>query len=237
MLLYLRWSVPWVRVAVAALLVATLIELVHRDAWLLWPLEGTAVALLAGAAAWCLDEQAGAVVDVTPRGLAWRTAARAPAPALLAGVWLVTVWHARDSLFGHAGAVLVQGLAALAAGTAWATSRRAAGNPMPGLALAATVIPAGAGWALVRPLPDQLPVFPYGTATPGQWATSLVAWSAVAAASLVVLALELAEARWWLRRRRPVTAGGPGRPDGGTTGVGHAGRSTWAASRSGATRQ
>jgi hypothetical protein len=200
-------AVPWARIVLAAGLVILLMELVRWNPWILWPLEGTAVGLLAGAAAWCVDEEAAAVVDGAPRGLAWRTAARAPGILLLAGVWAATVWHARASLFDHASVVLLQGLAALAAGTAWATSRRAAGAPMPGLAFAATVIPTATGWALVRPLAEQLPVFPYGTTTTGQATASLVGWTLLGVVSLGVTALELAEVRWWRGRGHDAASG------------------------------
>ena len=79
MVRYAARAVPWVRISLAAALVALLMELVRWNPWVLWPLEGTAVGLLAGATAWCFDESAAVVVDVAPRGLAWRTAARTPA--------------------------------------------------------------------------------------------------------------------------------------------------------------
>src|ERR1700712_2266593 len=96
-------------------------ELVRWNAWVLWPLEGTAVGLLAGATAWCFDEVAAAVADAAPRGPAWRAPARAPAVALLLAAWTAPVLHAGDrALFGHRDAVLVQGLAAMAGGAALA---------------------------------------------------------------------------------------------------------------------
>ena len=152
-------------------------ELVRWNPWVLWPLEGTAVGLLAGAAAWCFDESAAVVVDVAPRGLAWRTAARTPVVLGLAAVWCGVVWHAGDdALFGRSADVLVQGLVALALGTAYAGWQRAWGEPMPGLLMAATVVPVTSAWALVRPFDASLPVFPYGTSSAGDWAASTAGW-------------------------------------------------------------
>src|SRR5215218_2945884 len=126
MLRYAARAVPWLRVSLAAGLVVLLMELVRWDPWVLWPLEGTAVGLLAGAAAWSFDESAAVVVDVAPRGLAWRTAARTPAVLVLAAVWCGVVAHAGDrALFGQSTEVLVQGLVGLAVGSAYATWRRA----------------------------------------------------------------------------------------------------------------
>ena len=103
-------AVPWGRVALAAALVVVLMELVRWNPWVLWPLEGTAVGLLAGAAAWCFDETAAAVVDTSPRGLSWRAAARSPAVLLLILAWAFAVARVgNDAAFGHLGAVLVQG--------------------------------------------------------------------------------------------------------------------------------
>lgn len=121
-------GVPWPLVGVTALLVPGLLALVRLDPWRLWPLQGTAVGLLAAAVGWCLDESAAAVVDPAPRGLAWRTLARAAGIAVLLVAWSAGVWWARDGLFGHASAVFGQGLAAAAVGIAWVTWRRAHGE-------------------------------------------------------------------------------------------------------------
>src|SRR5215218_9141615 len=119
MLRYAARAVPWLRVSLAAGLVVLLMELVRWDPWVLWPLEGTAVGLLAGAAAWCFDETAAAVADTSPRGLAWRAAARSPAVLLLILAWAFAAARlGNDATFGHLDAVRVQGLAAIAIGAA-----------------------------------------------------------------------------------------------------------------------
>jgi hypothetical protein len=187
-------------------LVVLLLELVRWEPWVLWPLEGTAVGLLAGASAWCFDESAAVVVDVAPRSLAWRTAARTPAVLALALVWAAVVRHAGErALFGRSTDVLVQGLVALAVGAGYAAWRRAWGEPMPGLLLAATVVPVTSAWALVRPFSSAVPVFPYGTSSASDWAASTLGWIILAALALVALAAALLEAPWWpvrLRRAR-----------------------------------
>ncbi len=202
MLRYAARAVPWGRIALAAALIVLLMELVRWDPWVLWPLQGTAVGLLAGAAAWCFDESAAVVVDVAPRSLAWRTAARAPAVLGLALVWSAVVWHADGAaLFGQGPRVLVEGLVALAVGAGYAGWRRAAGEPTPGLVLATAVVPLTSAWALVRPFDSTVPVFPYGTSSAGDWAISTAAWLVLGTVSLVALAAALSDAPWWSLRR------------------------------------
>lgn len=197
MMAYATRAVPWLRVTLAAALVVILMLLVRWDPWTLWPLQGTAVGLLAGAAAWCFDEEAAAVVDVAPRGMAWRALARGPAVALLLLAWVVSVLYAGDELlFGHRDAVLVQGLVAVAAGTGFALWRRTAGDAVPGLLGATVVVPATTVWALVRPF-DNLPIFPYANATSAAWETSVIGWVVLGSGSLAVAILALGEVRWW----------------------------------------
>ena len=155
MVTYAARAIPWLRVLLAAGLVVVLMELVRWNPWVLWPLEGTAVGLLAGATAWCFDESAAVVVNTSPRGLAWRTAARSPGVVLLALAWGLGVLRlGNGAVIGHVAAILVQGLVAIAAGAAFACLRRAEGEAVPGLLFATVVVPAvtgvGAGPALRR---------------------------------------------------------------------------------------
>jgi hypothetical protein len=188
-----RLSLPWGRLAAAAVLLGVLMDGVRRWPWLLWPLEGIAVGLLAAAVAWCLDEPAGAVVDAAPRPLWWRTVARSAGIVALVGVWTVAVWSARHSLFGHPWDVWIQGMAGSAVGVAWATWRRSAGARTPGIAFAAGLVPVAALWALIRPLEGTIPVFPY---VDGDWTTSTTGWIGVGLAASVCLALVLFDSRW-----------------------------------------
>ncbi len=199
MLRHAARGVPWPLVAVTALLVPGLLALVRLDPWTLWPLQGVAVGLLAGAAGWCLDEPAAAVVDPAPRGLAWRTLARATGITALLAAWSAGVWWARDELFDHPWTVFGQGLAATTIATAWVTWQRARGEACPGQRWALAVVPVTTAWALVRPLDRHLPVFPYTSAAPG-WGTSAAGWTTVAVLAGVVLALVLMrEGRSWER--------------------------------------
>lgn len=202
MMSYAARAVPWVRIVVAGALVVGLMELVRWDPWMLWPLEGAAVGLLAAATAWCFDETAAAVVDPAPRGVAWRTAARAPGVLLLLGCWVAVVVHAGDAaLFGQRDAVLVQGLAAVAAGAAYACWRRGRGEAAPGLLVAPVIVGVTLSWALVRPFEEVLAVFPYGTSSTRDWQLSVAGWATMGVAALLVLGAALAEAPWWRSRR------------------------------------
>jgi hypothetical protein len=215
MVRYAARAVPWARVALAVVLIVVLMELVRWNPWVLWPLEGTSVGLLAGATAWCFDEAAAVVVDVAPRSLAWRTAARTPAVLGLALVWCAVVWHAGDDgLFGRSGWVLVQGLAALAFGAAYAEWRRACGEPMPGLLLATTIVPLTSAWALVRPFEATFPVFPYGSSSASDWAASTAGWVTLGMLASVALVVALTDALWWSARiRRSAAQGSPAHED------------------------
>jgi hypothetical protein len=194
-------GVPWPLIGAAALLLPGLLALVRYDPWTLWPLQGTAVGLLAGAVGWCLDERAAAVVDAAPRGLAWRTVARSAGIVVLLAFWSAGVWWARGALYGHPWAVFGQGVAAAAIATAWVTWRRACGEASPGQRWAVTVIPATTAWALVKPLDRQLPVFPYAFGNEyGDWAVSAASWTAVGLLAAVLLLLILTrEGRPWER--------------------------------------
>lgn len=195
---YVARAVPWTRVALAAGLVVVLVELVRWNPWVLWPLEGTAVGLLAGATAWCFDETSAAVVDSAPRGLAWRTMARSPGPLLLLVTWTAVVFHAgTETTFGHRDEIWFQGVAACLAGAAYATWRRSCGEASPGVRFATAVVPTTTAWALLRPFDHTLAVFPYATTTSAGWDRSTSSWLALTIAAVVTLAVVLADARWW----------------------------------------
>jgi hypothetical protein len=201
MLRHAARGVPWPLIGAAALLVPGLLALVRYDPWTLWPLQGTAVGLLAGAVGWCLDEPAAAVVDPAPRGLAWRTLARAIGIAVLVAAWSAGIWWARTGLYGHPWAVLGQGLAATVVATTWVTWRRACGEASPGQRWALATVPATTAWALVKPLEKQVPVFPYAFGGEyGDWGVSAAGWTATGVLAGVLLVLILTrEGRAWER--------------------------------------
>ena len=203
MIRYAAAAVPWTRIATAACLVVALMELVGRWPWTMWPLEGAAVGLLAGATAWCFDEPAAAVVDPAPRSLRWRTVARASGVLVLVAAWVLSVWRAWDNLFAHPWAVTGQGIGACLAGAAWATWRRSGGEPSPGLVLATSVVPVATAWALIRPFEKEFPVFPYGYEGSGDWDISQAGWTLAAAGAAAILFAALADARWWRTHVRP----------------------------------
>ena len=197
-------AVPWGRVVLAAGLVVLLLDLVRRDPWGLWPLQGAAAGLVAGASAWCFDEPLAHLVDTAPRGVTWQSAARACGALLPALAWCLGVVRlGDDGTFGHPGEVLVQGLAAVVVGAGAACWRRARGDATPGLGFAAVVVPVCAAWALVRPFGRHEVVFPYGTTTPVWWQVSGATWGTAGALAALLLAAALAEAPWWRPHARP----------------------------------
>jgi hypothetical protein len=191
---------PWSFVATAAVVVLALMDVVRRWPGQTWPLQGIAVGLVACAVAWCLDEPLAEVVDSAPRGLAWRTASRAPAIVGVLAGWLLATWWARDGLFGHARDVALQGVGAAAIAAAVVGWRRAWGEPSPGQRFGIAVVPAVTAWVLVRPLDNRVPLFPFTEL--GDWAASRTLWFAVLIAGVGLAVLALAAPRWWLSRFR-----------------------------------
>jgi hypothetical protein len=186
---YLARAVPWPLVAAGCVTMAGLLGLVAASPWILWPLEGTAVGVLAGTVAWSMDEPAAAVVDTLPRSLRWRTALRASTVPLVLGVWTTSLVLMRTRIPGHLGLFLLQGIGAACFALAITARQRSRGEPEPGRALAALVVPVATALALARPVADWLPVFPVWP--DDRWALSQLLWSLVTAASLVVLVAAL----------------------------------------------
>jgi hypothetical protein len=190
---YAARAVPWPLVLTTCAVVAALMALVAAWPEVVWPLQGAAVGLLAGAAAWSMDETAAAVVDTLPRPLWWRTAARTAAVVPLALVWSGCVLIAGDRLPPHSDLFLLQGFAAVIVAVAFVTWRRAHGEAAPGDRVAPAAIAAAVALALIRPFPDRVPLFPVWAYE--EWGLSLAIWSALAAASAVLLAISLRPAR------------------------------------------
>lgn len=186
---YASRAVAWTLVAASCVLVVALMALVAAWPEVVWPLQGAAVGLLAGAAAWSMDETAAAVVDSLPRPLWWRTVARTAAVVPLGLVWTGCVFIAGDRLPPHSELFLLQGFAAVLFAVAFVTWRRAHGEAVPGARFGSAAIAVATAFALIRPLPDRLPLFPIWTFE--QWGLSFAIWSALAAASAVLLAIAL----------------------------------------------
>lgn len=189
MLRHAARGVPWRVVAVVAAAVPALMALTAAWPTDVWPLQGMAVGLLAAAAAWSMDERAAALVDTLPRPLWWRTAARAMAIVPLAALWVACVLVAGDRIPDHPRLYALQGLAALLAGAALATALRSRGRATPGLALAPALVGLVSGLALVRPVPDRLPLFPIWPHE--AFGLSAAIWGCVLAAAALALALSL----------------------------------------------
>jgi hypothetical protein len=183
-------AVPWAVVGAGCAIVLVLMAMAAGWPEVVWPLQGLAVGLLAGVAAWSMDERAAAVVDTLPRSLWWRTLARAAAVLPLVAVWIACVLVAGDRLPDHPRLFVLQGLAALVAGVAVASVRRARGMATPGLALSPALIATIGALALVRPVPERLPLFPIW---PGEaWALSAAIWWGVLILSTLALLVALA---------------------------------------------
>jgi hypothetical protein len=182
-------AVPWPLLAAAAVLLYALLRTVQQWPYAGWPLQGLAVGLVAGMAAFAYDEPAAAVVDTLPRGLAWRTAARSLGVALLLGWWLVVVALTRDAYFGHAAAIAWQGLAATVAVVATTAHLRRRGAAAPATVVGTVVVGGTMFWALARPFENRLPVFPFTAA--GHWSDSRALWTGVLVATTVWLVTTL----------------------------------------------
>ena len=194
---YLVRVVPWPVIASTVPVLVLLLVTVQHWPYVMWPLQGVAVALVAGAAAWCFDEPAAAVVDTLPRSLAWRTLTRLLGAVLLLVAWATAVASTADAYFGHALAVAMQGCCAALVVIVYATLRRRSGHPTPARSIATAIVPVLVFVALVRPFPNALPVFPYTSL--GPWQHSNRVWAALGLISVVVLVVVLSEVR--ARRR------------------------------------
>lgn len=202
---YLARAVPWRAVTVVGLILVLLLAALSLRVTRLWPLEGCALGLLAGTAAWCFDEPAAEIVDPAPRTLAWRTVARATGVAWLVAWWVLADWLVRGTFHGHALAVGLHGVAATLAVTAVVTRRRAAGAPRPGAAAAAVVTSTAVFLALGRPYPRIVALFPYVYG--GPWRAASLWWGTTAALALVLLLVTLVDFRPPVLHRRAAVAG------------------------------
>jgi hypothetical protein len=198
MIRYMLRTTPWPMLAVGCGVVVLLMALVAQWPWVMWPLQGTAVGVVAGVTAWAMDERLAPIVDTLPRPHWWRTVARAAiAGPVLVAVYVGCLVVTRDRLPDHLGLFALQGAGAavLALGvTAW---RRRRGTAEPGVPFATYVIPIATALALIRPVADWLPLFPL--VTDERWWLSRSIWTTAAAAGVLALALDLR------RDMRPLT--------------------------------
>ncbi|MFI7064255.1 hypothetical protein ACIBL3_24920 [Kribbella sp. NPDC050124] len=184
MIRYAARAVPWGLLGTGAGLTFGLLLLVERWPYELWPLQGTAVGLLAGTVVWCYPEPAAAVVDTLPRGLGWRTAARSAGAVAVVLVWLIAVRATRPGYFGHAMDVAWQGIALAAAAAGFLTWQRARGSHGPARAVSAGIVGVALFVALARPFADAVPVFPY--MADDDWARSRWLWASLPVAVVLI---------------------------------------------------
>ncbi len=159
---------------VSCAMIIGLMSLVAAWPWVMWPLQGTAVGVIAATVAWAMDERAAAIVDTLPRSLRWRTAARALVVVPLLGVWIATVVLMRDRIPPHLDLFAVQGIVAVIGALGVTISRRISGIAEPGRSIAAYTLAAATALALARPLSRWLPLFPVWPAD--NWLLSDAIW-------------------------------------------------------------
>ncbi|WP_433156990.1 helix-turn-helix transcriptional regulator [Kribbella sp. CA-247076] len=184
MIRYTARAVPWGVLGAGAGVMIGLLLLVERWPYTLWPLQGTAVGLLAATVVWCYPEPAAAVVDTLPRGLGWRTAARSGAALAVVLVWLVAVRQTRTGYFGHAVDVAWQGVALVVAAAGLVTWQRSRGSTGPARSVSAGVVGVAVFVSLARPFADAVPVFPY--LADDNWSRSRLLWTALPVSVLLI---------------------------------------------------
>lgn len=186
---YSRAATPWGLSATTATLVIALVTVVARWPAAMWPLHGAAIGLIAGVSAWSVDERCSSIVDLAPRPLWWRTAARAPTALGLIAVWIATHVALRDRLPDHLGVLVLQGDSAALAGFAVATWQRAHGDAEPGQRIAMFISPAAVAIALAKPWSAHLPVFPIWPHE--NWPRATVIWSVTGGLAVLVLTIAM----------------------------------------------
>lgn len=185
-LVYARAATSWRMLGITVALIVTLLAIVALWPYTMWPLHGAAIGLIAGTSAWAVDETTATIVDVAPRPLWWRIAARALTPLILAVAWTAMHLAIRDRLPDQLGLLILQGVTAAVLGFAAGITLRARGRAEPGQWIASFVCPLTLGVALAKPLNDHAPLFPVWPHD--NWTRSTIIWFA-AALSAVLLAV------------------------------------------------
>jgi hypothetical protein len=183
-LTYIKASTAWVMLAVTVLLTVALLSIVAQWPYTMWPLHGAAIGLMAGTAAWATDETSARIVDVAPRPLWWRSAARSVTPVVLAAVWTMSHLAVRDRFPAHLGVFILQGVAAVLLGFTCASWLRGRGRAEPGQWIASFACPVTLGIALAKPWSNHAPLFPLWPHD--NWTRSVLIWGgALLTAALV----------------------------------------------------
>jgi hypothetical protein len=138
---YLRRAVPWTALlgcCAAAVATALLLERWPSTSLILLP---ALLACCAAAAGFVFDEVALAVVEVTPRGSAWRRTARLAVAVVPLGLCSAVVWvRPGDLMLGRAEWLLVGAAVVAASAGAAGMASRAVATPGGLLASAAAII-------------------------------------------------------------------------------------------------
>jgi hypothetical protein len=183
-LVYARAATPWVMLGVTLALIVMLLTIVARWPYTMWPLHGAAIGLIAATSAWAVDETTATIVDVAPRPMWWRSAARALTPLILGVAWAATHFAIRDRLPDRLGLLVLQGMTAAGLGFAAGVTLRARGRAEPGQWIASFVCPLALGVALAKPLNDHAPLFPIWPHD--NWTRSTIIWSAAALTAVLL---------------------------------------------------
>ena len=184
---YLRRAIPWVALLGCCTAALAAVAMLHR-----WPSAAMALlpatlACCAAAAAFVFDEQAAAVVAVTPRGAGWRRTARGAVAFLPLALWTgMVAWRPGDLPLERSGWWLV-GLATvlLIVGVAGVAARREL--PAPGAVLAPVIAIAVFSPIVITLFLGWDSIYPTGDFAPG--VTTF--WLVVGGAGLVACALAL----------------------------------------------
>ena len=198
MLRYALRVLPRPEMYAGCVAVAALLALVDFRPWLLWQLAGVAVATAGAVTAYLFDEPAAAIVDTLPRPRWWRTTARLLPAAVLAVGWLVGASMVDADEVARNDVLRWQGFGAILAAAAAATVLRRRGQPTPGHIVASAMLLVLTYFALMNPIDDELPLFPFGAA--GEWNASRWLWTGIAAFAAVALAATCIERRTGIAR-------------------------------------
>jgi hypothetical protein len=160
-----------------------------------------ALITLVGAAAFVLDEPAGAAVDAVPTTRLRRTAVRSSVVALPLAMWTAGVLSLeKRNAVTEAGALLVEGAGVLAFAVALAAFLRLAGRNEPGEVVASALGAALLAVLIIDPSMRSVQLFP---ADEG-WGASSALWGSVAAVAVVIVIVASRDPyrRWSVKTNR-----------------------------------
>jgi hypothetical protein len=168
-----------------------LLWLVDRWPQQLWQLAGVSAALAGAVAGYLFDEPAASIVDTMPRARWWRTLARLLPVALLVVVWVAAASLVGPRDIGRSDVLRLQGVGTILLGAAISTWLRRTGRSSPGPVVASTLLLVLTFAAVMNPIDEELPLFPYGPE--GDWTASHSLWIALAIGAAVALAASTSE--------------------------------------------